>query len=183
MFPALWRGIVVVGDSEGAFCRRQAIGEHVAAYGGFQRARQCLEYALNLVVLVVAASRDVKVHAGAVAEALEEVHEHLGGDVAYLLALEFDVPHKPAAPAEVESHGAQAVVHRQHEAVALDSELVAEGCAQCVTEGYCRVLNGVVLINPQIAFGSYFEVDARVAADLVEYMVEKSQTGGYFARP
>ena len=45
----------------------QFVAEHVAADGTAYAARQCLEYALNLVVLVVAASRDVKIHAGAVA--------------------------------------------------------------------------------------------------------------------
>ena len=95
--------------------------------------------------------------------------------------MELRVPYEPRASAEVEGNGAEAVVHRQRVSVTLYSPFVAESFQQTFSESESSVLNGVVLINPQIAFGSYFEVDARVAADLVEDMVEKSQTGGYFA--
>ena len=52
---------------EGALGGGEEVGEGVAADGGTQRTRQCLEDALNLVVLVGAASRDVEIHSRRVA--------------------------------------------------------------------------------------------------------------------
>lgn len=52
---------------EGALGGGEEVGEGVAADGGTQRTRQSLEDALNLVVLVGAASRDVEIHSRRVA--------------------------------------------------------------------------------------------------------------------
>lgn len=48
--------VVAIGALEGALGGGEEVGEGVAADGGTQRTRQCLEDALNLVVLVGAAS-------------------------------------------------------------------------------------------------------------------------------
>ena len=59
--------VVAIGALEGALGGGEEVGEGVAADGGTQRTRQCLEDALNLVVLVGAASRDVEIHSRRVA--------------------------------------------------------------------------------------------------------------------
>ena len=73
----------------------------VATDGHLQTACQCLEDSLNLMVLVLPFGTNEEVHACGIAEALEEVEEHLGGHVAHIFALEGGVPHQPGTTAEV----------------------------------------------------------------------------------
>ena len=82
---------------------------------------QCLEDALNLVVLVLPLGTDVQVHAGSIAERLKEVQEHLRGHLANLLSLELCIPHEPGTSAEVECDTAEAVIHGQAVAIALNA--------------------------------------------------------------
>ena len=88
---------------------------------------ESLEDTFNLVMLVIAFGFNVKVNASRVGERLEEVEEHLGGNIAYLFAMELGIPHKPGTATEVECHLAEAVVHREAEAITADASLVAEG--------------------------------------------------------
>lgn len=62
-------------------------------------------------MLVVAFSLNVEVHLCRIAKALEEVEEHLGWHLAYLLALVFGIPDKPRTASEVERNAAQTIVH------------------------------------------------------------------------
>ena len=59
--------VVAIGALEGALGGGDEVGEGVAADGGADGACQSLEDALNLVVLVGAASRDVEIHSRRVA--------------------------------------------------------------------------------------------------------------------
>lgn len=84
------------------------------------------------------------------------------GTVAYALALEVGVPDEPRASAEIESHGAVAVVHRQHKAVAFNAALVAESLSQSFAESQRRVFNSVVLVDIEVAFSFYGKVESRM---------------------
>ena len=143
----------------------------------FQRTGKGLEDALYLVVLVLPFGTDVEVHAGGVAQALEEVEKHLGRHFTDLLALELSIPHQPGTAAEVEGHLAQTVVHRQAVAVALNAALVAKSLQQTFAESQCRVLDGVVLVDLEVALGVNGEVHHAVLAYLLEHVVEESQSG------
>ena len=59
--------VVAIGALEGALGGGEEVGEGVAADGGADGACQSFEDALNLVVLVGAASRDVEIHSRRVA--------------------------------------------------------------------------------------------------------------------
>ena len=102
------------------------------------------------------------------------MEKHFGGDVAYALALEVGVPDEPRTSAEIESHSAVAVVHRQHKAVAFNATFVAERLSQCFSESQRRVFNSVVLVDIEVAFSFYGKVESRMPTDLVEHVVEKS---------
>ena len=67
----------------------------------FQAAGQSLEDTFYLVVLILSLGLDVQVHLGGIAETLEEVVEHLGGNVADIGAPELDIPDEPGAASEV----------------------------------------------------------------------------------
>ena len=126
------------------------------------------------MVLVLPFGLDVEVHAGGVAQALKEVEKHLGRHFAHLLALELSIPNEPGAAAEVECHLAQAVVHRQAVAVALNAALIAKSLQQTFAESQCRVLDGVVLVDLEVALGVNGEVHHAVLAYLLEHVVEES---------
>ena len=90
-----------------------------------QTAGQSLEDTFYLVVLVLPLGFDVQVHLRGIAEALEEMEEHLRGHLANLLPFELRIPDEPWTSAKVKRHLAEAVVHGQTEAVALYAALVA----------------------------------------------------------
>ena len=148
----------------------------VTADGHLQGAGQSFEDALNLMVLIGAFGLDVQVHAGGIAQTLEEVQEHLGGHLSDLLAVELRVPDEPRTATEVEGYLTQAVVHRQTVAVALNAALGAEGFQQTFAQGDGRVLDGVVLIDVEVSLGVYGQVHHAVLAYLLQHVVEESES-------
>ena len=57
---------------------------NVAPYGRLNAAGEGFKDTFYLVVFVVARGADVQVHAGSIAQALEEMEKHLGGHLADL---------------------------------------------------------------------------------------------------
>ena len=90
--------------SEDTLTRRQLVMIDVAPYRHLQATGQSLENSLYLMVLIHAFGLDVQVHPRRVAQALEEVEEHLGRHVAHFLATELGIPHQPKS---------RATLHRQ----------------------------------------------------------------------
>ena len=133
---------------------------HISADSHSQASGKGFEDAFYLVVLVLPFCLDDEIHGCAVAEALEEVEEHLGGHVADVLAVELGIPDEPGTAAEVEGDLAEAIVHGEAEAVAADAALVAEGLEDAFAESDASVLDGVVLIDVEVAFDVYGEVHA-----------------------
>ena len=99
----------------------------VASDGHLQRSSQCLEYSFNLMVLVLSLSTNVQVHACGIAERLEEVQEHLGGNIAHTFAVELRIPYKPGPATEVEGYRTETVVHGQAVTVSFNAALVTQG--------------------------------------------------------
>jgi hypothetical protein len=59
----------------------------------------------------------------------------------------------------------------------LDARTVTPGLRQRLPEGDPGVLDGVVLVDLQVAVGVDGEVQATVAAELVEHVIEERDTG------
>ena len=150
----------------------------VAPDGHLEGTCESLEDAFDLVVLILALGLDVEVDASGIGERLEEVMEHLSGDIAYLFAMELGIPNEPGTAAEVEGDLAEAIVHGETEAVAANAALVAEGLEDAFAESDAGILDGVVLIDVEIALDVYGEVHARMTAYLFEHVVEEDEAGG-----
>ena len=148
----------------------------VAADSHFQRSGECLENALNLVMLVSALGLDVKVHLGSVAKALEEMKEHFSGYIADTLATELGIPYQPRTPTKVKSHTGQTVVHRKAIAIALDAALLAKGLSKAFAEGERGVFYRMVLIYMQVSPYVNLQVGLAVPANLLQHVVEETET-------
>ena len=129
------------------------VSEALPCHGHAQRPGKGLENRFGLVVVVLAAGRDLQVAARGAAERVEEVAEHLRGDVADPLAAELRLPLEVDPPAEVEEHHRPAVVHRQGEPVSGDPGLRAQGAVDGLAQGDGYVLHRVVFVDLQIAPG------------------------------
>ena len=148
---------------------------YVAAHGSAEGTGQGFEDGFCLMVLIVAVGLDIEVHQGGVREALEEMEEHLGGHVAYMFAMELGLPDEPGASAEVEGDMGMTVVHGQGEAVALDAALGAQRLVDALAQGEGGILDGVVLVNVEVALGVNEQVHLSVAGYLFQHVVKKSE--------
>jgi len=149
--------------------------EDVATDCHLECAGQSLEDTFNLVMLVLPFGLDVEIHLGSIAEALEEVQEHLRRHLANLLTLEIGLPHQPGAPAKVETDAAEAVVHRQRITVALNAALVAQGAQQTFAKCQGGIFDGVMLVDVQVTLATNGQVNHSVLANLLEHVVEETQ--------
>ena len=75
---------------------------NVTAYGHLDAAGEGLEDTFYLMMLVHTLGTDIQIHAGSVAQALEEMEEHLGRHVANLFTGKGGVPYQPGPSAEIE---------------------------------------------------------------------------------
>ena len=161
------------------------------------------EDAFNLVVFVLSFGLDVQVHASCVREALEEMQEHLGRHLSYPLTMELGIPDEPRATTEVESNGAEAVVHGEGvggggdkafrrnrcrkgiggaaactKTITLDTTFVAKSLQERFAKGEGGVFDGVVLVDMEVATNADVEVDAAVLGYLLEHVVEEAEASG-----
>ena len=151
---------------------------HVALHRHADGTGQSLEDTLDFVVFVLPFRLHVQVHPRCIAQTLEEMQEHLGGHFPYPFTVKLSLPYQPGASTEVECHLAETVVHRQAVAVAFNATLVAQSLEQTLTQGQCRVLNGVVLIDMKVPLAGHREVYVAVLGYLLQHVVEETQSRG-----
>ena len=150
----------------------------VAPDGHLKGTCESFEDTFDLMVLILTLGLDVEVDAGGIGERLEEVKEHLGGNIANLFAMELGIPHEPRTSTEVESDLTEAIVHGEAEAVAADATLVAEGLEDAFAEGDAGVLDGVVFVDVKVTLDVDGEVHAGVTTYLLEHMVKEAEACG-----
>ena len=82
------------------------------------------------------------------------------------------------ASAEVDGGDAESFVHRHEEvAGAQDAALVAECLVEGLAERDADIFDGVVLIDIEIAVALQFEVEAAVASEELEHVIEETDAG------
>ena len=104
------------------------------------------------MVVVFPAGLHIQIGLHRAGQGLEEVLEHLRGNISHVLAGKLNVPHQLAAAAEIQQHQGPALVHGKGKAVAVYAPFVPEGPAKGLSEGYAHILYGVVLVHLQIPF-------------------------------
>jgi hypothetical protein len=87
------------------------------------------------------------------------------------------IDHRFRPTTQVDSHDRERLVHRHHEiAGAVDPFAIAERAEQRFTQDDADVLDGVVLIDIQIAGRAQRQVEAAVAREQFEHVVEEPDT-------
>ena len=99
------------------------------------------------------------------------------GKPADLLAAELAFEHGVRAAGKVDRDLRLRFVHRQQEAVARDAGLVAQRLAQRLAERERAVLDGVVLVDVQVALAGELQREAAVLRDLLEHVIEEADAG------
>ena len=150
-----------------------------------QATRSARANALNTASIVVMARAavqhlDVDVGARADREALEEVVHQLGlqiADRAARFTFEIDDGVRPAA--EIDGRDGQRLVHRHHEvAGAVDAALRSpSACEHRLAERDAEVLDGVVLIDVEIAGRLQRQVEAAVPREQLQHVIEEADAG------
>ncbi len=166
--------------SKSAFGRGDVFG---LARIGLDRRAQALshrfERRLGDVVAVDPMQRiDMKRDAAVGREGLEELADKFGVKTANPGGRHGDVPDQIGPGAEIKRGPHQGVIHRQQaRAVAADTALVAQSLGQSLTKGDAGVFDRVVVVDVQVAGGTHFHVDQRMAGQLIQHVVKKFDAG------
>src|ERR1700733_600477 len=126
---------------------------------------------------VFAAHGDVQRRPQGFRERAEKMRDQLGRQFADAFAVETSLPYEVGPARDVERDLRLGFVHGQQEPIACDAALVAEGFTQRGSQSQGAVLDGVMLVDVQIAAASQIEREAAMLRDLFQHVIEKSQAG------
>ena len=117
-------------------------------------------------------------------ERLKPFPHQLGVEGANLVAHECHIEHQERAPRNVDRHPRERLVHGHvHIGVAGDAFHVAERLLDRLPERDTDVLGGMVVVDVQVALGLDGEIDAGMARQKLEHVVEKADAGRDRASP
>ena len=144
-----------------------------------KRARERLEARFDLVVVRAPVHHlEVHVGAGGLRKPLEEIVDQLGLQIADEAHRDLGVDHGMRAAAQIDRGDRQRFVHRHHEvAGAVDAALVADRRRHRLAERNADVFDGVMLIDVEVAGGLHLEIEAAMARDEIQHVIEKADAG------
>ena len=129
------------------------------------------------MMLVHTLGTDIQIHAGSVAQALEEMEEHLRRHISHFLTVELSVPNQPRTATEIQRHTTQAIVHRKAIAITLDPSLITQRFQHRLAKGNRRILYRMMLVDLQVAFYPYRQIRTGMLTDLIQHMIEETKPG------
>jgi hypothetical protein len=158
---------------------QEAFHALVAPASRTQGAGESFEERLNFVVIGAAVERaDVNIAARAASEAFEEIVDEFGLQVANEARANFGVDDGGSAAAEVDGGEAESFVHGHDEiSGAENATFRAERLLEGLAERDADILDGVVLIDIEVALGVKSEVEAAVVGEEFEHVIEKANAG------
>ena len=117
-------------------------------------------------------------------DGLEEIVAQFGVEFADLGSGDGDVVNEVPTPAQIEGGVDQGLLHRHGDGpVAGDPLAVAERGQQEFPEHDADVLDGVVVVDFEVAFGRKGEADPAVLGQMIQHVVEKTDSGPAVASP
>jgi hypothetical protein len=150
--------------------------------GHIQGAGQSFEESLGPMVVVSASQKPgVQVQPAFVGYALKKVGDERGTHLTDTLGAESAVEDKIAAPAKIHSYQGQSFVQRHNGVAHTGNALpVTQRLSQRPAQNNADILDGVVLINVQVACGLHLQIKASVPGQGVQHMIQKADAGGNF---
>ena len=137
-----------------------------------------------MMVVVEIEVLDMQRDAGVHGKSLEELAEQLGIDLADLVLAELGLEHQERPAGDVERRTGERAVHRKIRAgIAADALLVAQRLGHGLAQRDADILHRMVEIDVQVALAGHVHVDQRMAAELVQHVVEKADAGRHAVRP
>lgn len=113
-------------------------------------------------------------------ESMKELAHQLCVERANLLSGKIDLPDQKRASRNIKSGTHQCVVHRkQTRAIAHDTALVADRLSNGLTQSDANVLDGVMVVDMQIALAANCHVDQGVPGQLVKHVVKEPHAGSH----
>src|SRR5262245_10731532 len=122
----------------------------------------------------------VHVHVGprARCEPFEEVVYELGLQVANLWRFHLQVHNRVRTTAEIDSGDGERLIHRHHEiARTIDAFPVAQRLQERLAERDTDIFDRVVLVDVEIALGLQREIEAAVAREQLQHVIEEADAG------
>ena len=150
-----------------------------------KRPGERLEHRFNLVV-ARSPVHHVHVDVGACAnrEPLEEVVDELGLQVADHPRRHLEVHDRVRPAAEVDGRDGKRLVHRHDEVAGpVDAFSVAERLGHRLAERNAEVLDGMVLVDVEVAVDLGREIETTMAGEQLEHVVEKTDPGADLVSP
>src|SRR5690606_38125420 len=128
---------------------------------------------------------DVEIGLCPICKRFKEMIKHFRWNLAYHFPFKLCFPYQPVSSAKINSGLCQTVIHGQTETVSFNSQFMAQGFMEYFSQGYGRILNGMVLIHFQISLNLDFQVHLAMSRQLIQHMVKEVQSGTdiTFARP
>src|SRR5208337_657122 len=126
-------------------------------------------------------SFDVNVCTSTAGEALEEVSDQFGLQVADETGADFGVDSKSGAPAQVHGGDGESFVHGHQEVSgAQNAALVAEGAVKGFAQSDADVFDGVMLVYVQVAVALDFKIEGAVPGEQLQHVIEETDAGRDF---
>lgn len=144
-----------------------------------QRASSSLETRFADVMTVLPVMQhEVQIHQRIRGNRFPEDRDQLAIELADLFCWEVDTKHERHAATQVNSRGNQRFFHRQRDAaVTHDPLLVAERFGQGFAETNAGVLDGVMVIDVQVARRFDGQVDQRMLREQRQHVIEEADSG------
>src|SRR5258706_5987830 len=142
-----------------------------------QGAAHALEAGLNHVVGIFSTHGQVQYVAEDITQGAEKVLQQLGWQRDHLCAANLPLKGEIGAARQIDGDLRFRLIHRQQEAIAADACLVAKGLTQGLAQGQGAVLDGVMLIDPQVALAVQLQAKSTVPGELLEHVIEEANAG------
>lgn len=132
-----------------------------------------------MMVIGAVMVQDMQRNAGILGQRLKELAHQLRVEGADLRCGKIDVPHKEGPAGNIDGRLGHRLVHGKIErGVTGNAAPVAQRPGNRLADGDAGIFHGVMVIDMQIALDLDVHVDQRMAAELVQHMVEKSHACG-----
>lgn len=116
-------------------------------------------------------------------ESLEKLAHEFAIEGADFCLREFCPENQKRPAGNIKCNPCQGLVHRQeYVREPRDACHVAQGLADRLTESYTGILDGMMLVDMEIAQSADVHVNERVAGELLQHMVEKADAGCDFGK-